>query len=155
MNTRMTKTVTALIAVMLIGVAIVSAYEIDWYTVDGGGGTSTGGVYEISGAIGQQDARSSAMTGNMYELTGGFWVVPVCTLDIPGDFDGDCDVDQADHEMFENCATGPDVHSVLQACEDMDFDGDSDIDQEDFSTFQRCYSGSGVTGDENCANMGA
>jgi hypothetical protein len=53
-------------------------YSIDWYKVAGGGGTSSGasggGVYSVSGTIGQQDATSSgALTGGGYSLTGGFW----------------------------------------------------------------------------------
>ncbi len=52
-------------------------YTIDWFTIDGGGGTSTGGPlsgtnYSISGTIGQPDA-SGAMTGGNYSITGGFW----------------------------------------------------------------------------------
>ena len=47
-------------------------YTIDWFTIDGGGGTSTGGVYAVSGTIGQPDA-SGAMSGGNYSLTGGFW----------------------------------------------------------------------------------
>ena len=34
--------------------------EITWQTLDGGGGTSTGGVYAVSGTIGQPDAGVSA-----------------------------------------------------------------------------------------------
>ena len=48
------------------------SYSIDWYKVSGGGGTSTGGVYSITGTIGQQDA-GGPMTGGNYSLTGGFW----------------------------------------------------------------------------------
>jgi hypothetical protein len=51
-------------------------YSIDWFTIDGGGGTSTGGVYAVSGTIGQPDA-GGPMTGGPYSLTGGFWVLPV------------------------------------------------------------------------------
>jgi hypothetical protein len=47
-------------------------YSIDWYKVSGGGGTSTGGTYQVSGTIGQPDA-SGPMTGGSYSLTGGFW----------------------------------------------------------------------------------
>ena len=36
--------------------ALAQTYSIDWYTIDGGGGTSTGGVYSVSGTIGQPDA---------------------------------------------------------------------------------------------------
>jgi hypothetical protein len=46
-------------------------YSIDWSTVDGGGGTSTGGVYSVSGTIGQPDAGT--MSGGNYSLSGGFW----------------------------------------------------------------------------------
>ena len=35
------------------------SYSIDWFTIDGGGGTSTGGVYSVSGTIGQPDAGIS------------------------------------------------------------------------------------------------
>jgi hypothetical protein len=48
---------------------------IPWHTVDGGGGTSTGGVYRVSGTIGQPDA-SGPMTGGNFSLTGGFWALP-------------------------------------------------------------------------------
>jgi hypothetical protein len=47
-------------------------YSVDWYKVAGGGGTSTGGVYSVSGTIGQPDA-SGAMSGGPYSVTGGFW----------------------------------------------------------------------------------
>jgi hypothetical protein len=47
-------------------------YSIDWYKVAGGGGTSTGGTYQVSGTIGQPDA-SGAMSGGNYSVTGGFW----------------------------------------------------------------------------------
>ena len=48
------------------------SYSIDWFKIAGGGGTSTGGVYSVSGTIGQHDA-SDAITGGNYSLTGGFW----------------------------------------------------------------------------------
>src|SRR5687767_11382039 len=50
-------------------------YAIDWFTIDGGGGTSTGGGYTVSGTIGQPDA-SVSMTAGGYSLTGGFWSLP-------------------------------------------------------------------------------
>jgi hypothetical protein len=48
-------------------------YSIDWSTIDGGGGTSTGGVYTVTGTIGQPDVSQQAMTGGNYSLVGGFW----------------------------------------------------------------------------------
>jgi hypothetical protein len=47
------------------------SYSIDWFTIDGGGGTSTGGVYSVSGTIGQPDAGK--MSGGNYSIDGGFW----------------------------------------------------------------------------------
>lgn len=47
------------------------SYAITWWTVDGGGGTSAGGGYILSGTIGQPDA--GVMSGGGYTLSGGFW----------------------------------------------------------------------------------
>jgi hypothetical protein len=46
-------------------------YTADWSTIDGGGGTSTGGAYSVSGTTGQADA--GRMSGGNYSLDGGFW----------------------------------------------------------------------------------
>lgn len=50
-------------------------YSISWYTIDGGGGTSTGGAYSVSGTIGQPDAGT--LSGGPYAITGGFWGIAV------------------------------------------------------------------------------
>ena len=57
-------------------------YSIDWYKVAGGGGTSTGGTYSVSGTIGQHDA-GGPMTGGNYSLTGGFWAL-ISVVQTPG-----------------------------------------------------------------------
>lgn len=59
--------------VILTHAAITHAqsYTITWGTVDGGGGTSTGGGYTLSGTIGQPDA--GGLSGGSYTLIGGFW----------------------------------------------------------------------------------
>ena len=56
----------------LTAVPATAQYSIDWHQVTGGGGTSTGGVYAVTGTIGQPDA-SSPMTNGQYSVTGGFW----------------------------------------------------------------------------------
>jgi len=57
-------------------------YDISWSTIDGGGGTSTGGNYSLSGTIGQPDAGT--MTGGDYALAGGFWSGwSFCWVDLP------------------------------------------------------------------------
>jgi hypothetical protein len=62
------------IAVALAGVVSVFAlggYTLDWWSVDGGGTSSTGGSYSLGGTIGQPDAGTSS--GGTYTLEGGFW----------------------------------------------------------------------------------
>jgi hypothetical protein len=61
--------------VLLSTSAHAQTYAIDWSTIDGGGGTSTGGVYSVSGTIGQPDA-GGPMTNGQYSVTGGFWALP-------------------------------------------------------------------------------
>jgi len=56
----------------ILPAANAQSYSIDWYKIAGGGGTSTGGTYQVSGTIGQPDA-SGAMSGGNYSVTGGFW----------------------------------------------------------------------------------
>ena len=58
------------------------SYSIDWYKIAGGGGTSTGGTYVVSGTIGQHDA-GGPMTGGNYSLTGGFWAL-ISVVQTPG-----------------------------------------------------------------------
>ena len=62
--------------------ASAQQYSIDWYKVAGGGGTSTGGTYSVSGTIGQHDA-GGPMTGGNYSLTGGFWAL-ISVVQTPG-----------------------------------------------------------------------
>lgn len=45
-------------------------YMLDWWDIDAGG-TSSGGIYTLSGAIGQPDAGT--LSGGLYTLNGGFW----------------------------------------------------------------------------------
>jgi hypothetical protein len=49
-------------------------FSIDWYKLSGGGGTSTGGNFSVSGTIGQPEA-STTLTGGNFSLTGGFWSI--------------------------------------------------------------------------------
>ena len=63
-----------LFGLLIPSISPAQSYAIDWYKVSGGGGASTGGVYQVSGTIGQQDA-GGPMTGGGYALTGGFWAL--------------------------------------------------------------------------------
>jgi hypothetical protein len=71
-----------LLAAMLSSPGLLNAqYSVDWSTIDGGGGTSTGGVFTVSGTVGQPDA--GAMSGGLYTLQGGFWGV-IAAVPTPG-----------------------------------------------------------------------
>jgi hypothetical protein len=66
--------VAALAAAALLGSrGEAQNFAVPWHTVDGGGGTSTGGIYSVSGTIGQPDA--GVLRGGNYALLGGFWGV--------------------------------------------------------------------------------
>jgi hypothetical protein len=66
------KTLFMIISLLLPLISRAQSYSVDWYKIAGGGGISTGGVYSVSGTIGQPDA-SGAMSGGNYSVTGGFW----------------------------------------------------------------------------------
>lgn len=70
----------------------------------------------------------------------------------PGDFDRDGDVDNADHDSFEACASGPGI-AYAAGCEAKDLDPDGDVDQVDLGMFQRCLSGENVPADPHCADL--
>jgi hypothetical protein len=72
-HTMKTKLLKILI-IATVGLApalLLAQYNLDWWTVDGGGGTSTGGAFSVTGTIGQPDA--GRMSGGNFQVTGGFW----------------------------------------------------------------------------------
>ena len=66
---------------ILLAIGVMTGFafaqlDIPWSTVDGGGGMSEGGEFRVSGTIGQPDAQYG-MTGGVFTVDGGFWVMPV------------------------------------------------------------------------------
>jgi len=118
------------------------SFGIDWFTIDGGGALfTTAGNFELSGTIGQPDA-GPVMTGGNFELVGGFW--PGIGGPLPGDFDGDGDVDLSDFVTFQLCFGGSN-NPPAATCPpgvDADLDGDGDVDLADFLIFQQNFTGS-------------
>ena len=60
---------------LLLPVAGFAQFSIDWFTIDGGGGSSTNGNFFLSGTMGQPDA-GPVMTNGQFSVTGGFWALP-------------------------------------------------------------------------------
>ena len=78
----MKRLILALTCLLITISGHAQSYTVDWYKVAGGGGTSTGGSYSVSGTIGQPDA-SAPMTGGNYSITGGYWAL-VNVVQTPG-----------------------------------------------------------------------
>lgn len=49
-----------------------ASYSIPWFKIAGGGGTSAGGSYSLSGTLGQAEG-STALRGGPFSLAGGYW----------------------------------------------------------------------------------
>ena len=59
------------IAFLSVTGVVAEEFELNWSTIDAGGGSSAGETYRIGGTIGQPDAWNASSNG--YQLTGGFW----------------------------------------------------------------------------------
>jgi hypothetical protein len=114
-------------------------YDLSWNTIDCGGETSEQGDYQVSGSIGQPDAAE--MSGEGYDLSGGYWT----SVDAPGcgsaDFncDGDIGTD-ADIEAFFACLSGNCPASPCPNTADFNADGDVGTDS-DIEAFFRVLAG--------------
>lgn len=73
---------TMILLAAALATAVAQSYSLNWATIDGGGGTSTGGVFAVRGTIGQPEA-GGPMTGGSFAVTGGFWALPIA-VQTPG-----------------------------------------------------------------------
>ncbi len=124
MNRKMKTTMPTLMLFLIIPLGLVTAgdFEIEWYTVDGGGEMrSSGGDFELSGTIGQPD--TDEMSGGPYTWDGGIWAVPPCWC--MSDMNNDGLRNGRDVEDFIRCmfATGSNC-----ACADVEPGGYLDMD---------------------------
>ena len=76
------KKLILLLSWLIPGIGFAQPYSIDWYKIAGGGGTSSGANYTVTGTIGQHDA-GKPMTGGIYSLSGGFWAL-IAVVQTPG-----------------------------------------------------------------------
>jgi hypothetical protein len=49
-----------------------AVFSLDWFSIDAGGATSTGGAFSLSGSFGQADAGIDH-AGGAFVIRGGFW----------------------------------------------------------------------------------
>lgn len=126
------------IALTISAAASGTDFDLDWFTVNGGGATWTaGGDFELSGTIGQVEAGT--LVGGDYDLIGGFWG-GVTGLSAPGDCDGDGDIDLDDFQVLAECLLGPD-NGLSPDCDCADSDVDGDADLRDCANFQQAFTG--------------
>ncbi len=88
-------------------------FTLDWMTIDGGGGTSVGGNFELSGTIGQPDA-GGPMTGGNFTLVGGFWPgIQTAGPGLLGDMNCDGNVSVGDINPFVLALTDPTGYAAM------------------------------------------
>jgi len=115
-------------------------YEVDWYTIDSGGGTISGGPYVVTSTIGQPDA--DWMSGGIYEVLGGFWpgapIKPHCVYDL----EEDGFIGPGDFSLFACCWLRPAGVSGCGgavACIMCDFDCDGTVAPGDLAFFATAW----------------
>jgi hypothetical protein len=81
---KLSRLLPLLLFVAVACTAHAQSLSINWSKIAGGGGTSTGGSFAVSGTVGQPDA-GGLLTNTQYSIRGGFWVLPqaVPTLGAP------------------------------------------------------------------------
>jgi len=72
---------------------------------------------------------------------------------VPGDFDGDHDVDLEDFGVFQACLTGPFEPVGGPPCDQADLNADGHVDATDRTIMVGCLSGADILGDPACAGL--
>ena len=123
MTRRIAPYFAALVALGVTTAASASGgFEIPWWTLDGGGGTVSGGAFQVSGTVGQPDA-GARMTGGAFTVTGGFWAGVTAGATCSGDVDGNGTVDFDDVlRVLAAWGACPDCPEDLNDDDVVDFD---------------------------------
>jgi hypothetical protein len=137
---------TLILLTILAAAALADDYDLDWWTIDGGGDVfSTGGEFELSATIGQPDANTTVMTGGAYELAGGFWpgMIAGTPFDL-GDLNCDGSVNAFDIDPFVLALTDPAGYAAAWPdCDIMlaDINGDGEVNAFDIDPFVELLTG--------------
>ncbi len=123
------RTGLASVAALLLGGAASAQVAIDWYSIDGGGGTSRSGCTAITGTIGQWDA-GVPIGGGAVSVQPGFWNSSIIPPGCPADLNGDGSVNTLDLTRFLGRFGAP-----TTSCGTGDFNGDSQVNTVDLVFF--------------------
>jgi hypothetical protein len=119
-----------------------STGETDIIAVNYATGSLSAGTYNATILISDPNATNTPQTIAVTLI--------VAPSHVPGDFDGDNDVDEADFGHLQACLTGPGIPVVEAGCLSASLDGDPDADAQDMDLFLRCFTGSGTAGSPDC-----
>lgn len=113
--------------------------QLYWYPFDTDP-PPTGPDRDGDGIIDDLDACPNTIPGIVVTS----WGCPIVT--VPGDMEGDGDVDQSDFGLFQACMTGTAVPQTDPACEAarMDYPTDLDVDAQDLALFLDAMTGADV-----------
>lgn len=100
---------------------------------------------QVGGTLPNETWLEIALTDNTRDAVTDHAAVPfthfVYTLYLPGNCDGDEDVDMEDFGTFAGCMAGP-TQAPATGCECTNCDGDDDVDLADFAQMQAAFTGS-------------
>lgn len=132
--------------------------DADWLSVSPAQGMNNGLAesvqisYDLDGVgLGQHTATVSVIGSGALNSPQSVTVTLVVLQGIPGDFDGDSDVDQEDFGRFQACLTGI-AGGVPAGCERANLDFDNDVDKNDYQKFFHCLTGPNLPGEADCAD---
>jgi hypothetical protein len=119
----MKRMLITLITLSALSADAALAIDLNAFTIDGGGGTSSANGFVLTATNGQPDA--GFMSGDDFELQGGFWTSLAPAVACQGDADGDNDIDITDLGIVlsQFGMVGPGLAG--------DVDGDNDVDITD------------------------
>ncbi|MFG0307352.1 MAG: GC-type dockerin domain-anchored protein [Phycisphaerales bacterium JB040] len=110
--------------------ASAQSFDVSWYTIDAGGGTSSGGPFTLRATIGQPDA-SGPLTGGAFTLRPGFWPGALRGPSCAADVNGDGVLDLGDIQAF--------VALFLAGDPGADFNPDGVLDNGDIQAFVTAF----------------
>jgi len=119
------------------------ALPADAYTVTVSDAVTAGGK-QLDGEIADPMSAASLPSGDGVPGGSAVYRFVVQGAGLPGDFDGDGDVDLSDFTVFQLCFDGS-SNPPAATCPpgvDADLDGDGDVDLADFLIFQQNFTGS-------------